>query len=283
MEDRQIIEKLTLLKSITPRQDWAFSAKSQLMSLPASGLSRKRWQAGQIEVSNPSTRLGIYNILGELVLGIRPACYRLALAGRYFQKPAFAFAGLLLVVGTGLVLQISSSSLPGDLLYSVKPAREQMEFAFSPSKDRAFVQLELTQRRLDELKQVTAQNRTKDLAAAIKGYQNRVSQVSGALPGLVDQNPRVALQAGRTLLALQKEKLELEQVLGTSIGENDSLAEATKLVVESELKDLGTRTLNKEQTALVAEAIKASEAGNYDTALEFLLKVGPVQGGEIST
>jgi len=32
MEDRQIIEKLTLLKSVTPRQDWVFSAKSWLMS-----------------------------------------------------------------------------------------------------------------------------------------------------------------------------------------------------------------------------------------------------------
>ena len=260
MQDRQIIEKLTLLKSITPRQDWVFSAKSRILdSRPSTSL----------RISNPSTRLGIYNILGELVL-----------AARYFEKPAFAFAGLLLVVGAGLVLQVSSSSLPGDILYSLKPAQEQMEFAFSPSKDRAFVQIELTQRRLDELKQVTAQNRTKDLAAAIKGYQNSVSQVSQALPGLVDQNPRVALDAGRALLELQKEKLELEQVLGTSIGENESLAEATKLVVESELKDLKTRTLNEEQTALVSEAVAASEAGEYETALEFLLKVGSTQSTE---
>ena len=260
MEDRQIIEKLTLLKSVTPRQDWVFSAKSQILdSRPSTSL----------RISNPSTRLGIYNILGELVL-----------AARYFEKPAFAFAGLLLVVGAGLVLQVSSSSLPGDILYSLKPAQEQMEFAFSPSKDRAFVQIELTQRRLDELKQVTAQNRTKDLAAAIKGYQNSVSQVSQALPGLVDQNPRVALDAGRALLELQKEKLELEQALGTSIGENESLAEATKLVVESELKDLKTRTLNEEQTALVSEAVAASEAGEYETALEFLLKVGSTQSTE---
>lgn len=256
MEDRQIIEKLTLLKNITPRQDWVFSVKSKLMSSPfdsAQGLRRSLAS----------------RILGELVLGIQ-----------HFEKPAFAFAGLLLMVGVGLALQISSSSLPGDLLYSVKPAREQMEFAFSPSKDRAFVQLELTQRRLDELKQVTAQNRTKDLAAAIKGYQNRVSQISQALPGLVDQTPRVALQAGRALLELQKEKLELEKVLGTSIGENDSLAEATRLVVESELKDLKTRTLNEEQTALVSAAIAASEAGEYETALEFLLKVGSTQSAE---
>lgn len=255
MEDRQIIEKLTLLKSVTPRQDWVFSAKSRLMSQMGS--------SSYLQGSLTS------RILGELVLGIR-----------YFEKPAFAFAGLLLVVGAGLVLQVSSSSLPGDLLYSLKPAQEQVEFAFSPSKERAFVQIEITQRRLDELKQVTAQNRTKDLAAAIKGYQNSVSQVSQTLPGLVDQNPRVALQAGRALLEIQKEKLELEQALGTSIGENDSLAEAAKLVVESELKDLKTRTLNEEQTALVSEAVAASEAGEYETALEFLLKVGSTQSTE---
>ena len=260
MQDRQIIEKLTLLKSITPRQDWVFSAKSLLMS-----------QIGVDNLAEPRILQGgiVSRIMGELVL-----------AARYFEKPAFAFAGLLLVVGAGLVLQVSSSSLPGDILYSLKPAQEQMEFAFSPSKDRAFVQIELTQRRLDELKQVTAQNRTKDLAAAIKGYHNSVSQVSQALPGLVDQNPRVALDAGRALLELQKEKLELEQVLGTSIGENESLAEATKLVVESELKDLKTRTLNEEQTALVSEAVAASEAGEYETALEFLLKVGSTQSTE---
>ena len=269
MQDRQIIEKLTLLKSITPRQDWVFSAKSRILdSRPSTSL----------RISNPSTRLGIYNILGELVLG--STHFVLRLRSGLSEKPAFAFAGLLLVVGAGLVLQVSSSSLPGDILYSLKPAREQMEFAFSPGKDRAFVQIELTQRRLDELKQVTAQNRTKDLAAAIKGYQNSVSQVSQALPGLVDQNPRVALDAGRALLELQKEKLELEQVLGTSIGENESLAEATKLVVESELKDLKTRTLNEEQTALVSEAVAASEAGEYETALEFLLKVGSTQSAQ---
>ncbi len=257
IEDRQIIEKLTLLKSIAPRQDWVLSVKSQVMSQMDSSLQ-----------GSLASR-----ILGELVLGIR-----------YFEKPAFAFAGLMLVVGASLALQISAGSLPGDPLYSLKSTREQMEFALSPSKDRAFVQLELAQRRLDELKQVTAQNRTKDLAVAIKGYQSRVSEVSQALPGLMDQQPRVALRAGKALLALQKEKSELERVLGTSIGEgeNDSLAEATKTVVESELKDLKTRTLNEEQIALVAEAINASETGNYDTALEFLLKVGPALGGEIS-
>ncbi|MBI4122988.1 MAG: hypothetical protein HY458_01325 [Parcubacteria group bacterium] len=262
MEHRQTIEKLNLLKSITPRQDWVFSVKSQVMS-----------QIGVNSLVEPRILQGSLasRILGELVL-----------ATRYFEKPAFAFAGLMLVVGVSLALQISSSSLPGDPLYSVKSTREQVEFALSPSKDRAFVQLELAQRRLDELKQVTAQNRTKDLAAAIKGYQSRVSEVSQALPGLVDQEPRVALQAGKVLLELQKERSKLERVLGTSIGEgeNDSLAEATRVVVESELKDLETRTLNEEQAALVSKAVAASEAGEYETALEYLLKVGSTKSGD---
>ena len=111
MQDRQIIEKLTLLKSITPRQDWVFSAKSRILdSRPSTSL----------RISNPSTRLGIYNILGELVLGSRN--FALRLQSGLSEKPAFAFAGLLLVVGAGLVLQVSSSSLPGDILYSLKPA-----------------------------------------------------------------------------------------------------------------------------------------------------------------
>jgi hypothetical protein len=263
MDDRQIIEKITLLKSIAPRQDWALSAKNQILA-HVDNLTESRILQGGVAS----------RILGELASGFR-----------YLEKPAFAFAGLMLLVGTGLVVQLSAGSLPGDILYSVKSMREQTQLAFSPSQDRALVQLQLARLRLDELKQVTQQNRTKDLAAAIKGYKDQVSQVFQAMPGLIQQKPQTALAVGRTILALQKERSELEQALGTSIGddENADLKEATRLVVESELKDLATRTLNEEQTALVAEAVKASEAGNYDTALEFLLKVGPVQGGETST
>ena len=264
MEERQIVEKLTLLKNITPRQDWVLSVKSQVMShMAVDNSTKSRILQGGF----------VFNILGEL-----------ASAARYFEKPAFAFAGLLLIVGGGVVLQVSAGSLPGDPLYSIKSAREQIELALSSSNERPFVQLELAQRRLDELKQVTEQNRTKDLAAAIKGYQKRVSQVSQAIPGLVGQNPGTALLAGKTILQLKKDKQELERALGTTFGEaeNADLTEATRLVVESELKDLKTRTLNEPQMQLMMEAEIAYEAGEYDASLEYLLKVGPVLSGENS-
>lgn len=248
MDDKEIIAKISLLKEIKPRQDWVILTRSRIVELESQKIdlaSRKRpiW--------------GIVDFISALRY--------------YLEKPAFVMPFLALSVSAGLVWQMSSKSLPGDTLYLVKAAVERVPFTFSSEEEKPFLQLELTQKRLDDLKKIAeSNNKVKNLPSAIEEFEANVSEVSKSLASIVENQPEKALQAGREIVQLQKEKSEIEKILGTTIGgeETQELEDATKLLVENELADLETRLLTAEQQELFEVAKAAYEAGDYQTALE---------------
>lgn len=90
----------------------------------------------------------------------------------FFARPAFAFASLLLVLGSGwAVADAAESALPGEILYSVKVS------VVEPLKERILVspgaktqwQVERAKRRLEEAEQLAQQDRlTPQLAQQVK-------------------------------------------------------------------------------------------------------------------
>lgn len=237
--EKDLITKLSRLKEIEPRNSWVLFAKT---SIP----NEANKEIGQ----NPSL---IYKI-GHLVSYVR-----------YLERPAYIFAVLAFVVFGGIGYKVSQNSLPGDPLYSV---RSIIEKATTGSDSSAT--FKVAERRLADLRRVVEGNKVKNLASATEEFNLSVAEVSRGLLALVENEPEKALQASRELVQLQKGKAQIEQILGATIGEEETsgLKSATKILVESELNDLLKRSLTNEQEVLLKEAIGAYQTENYQIALE---------------
>ena len=242
MEEKDLIQKLTLLKEVKPRENWVIFAKSRILE--------QNLNLAQEEVGQESLGSRVGHFVSYL---------------RYLEKPAFVFTALAFVVLGGVGYKISQNSLPGDALY---PVRSVIEKATTGSD--ALASLEVAQRRLEDLKRVVEENKVKNLSQATQEFNLRVAEVSKGLLQLVENEPDKALQASRELVQLQKGKAQIEQILGAAIGkkETSKLTSATKILVEAELNDLVERTLTNEQEELLEEAIAAYQAEDYEAALE---------------
>lgn len=238
--------KLTLLKEVKPKENWVLFAKRNILA------------PNNAELYAEPRRSGVGHFVSYI---------------QYFEKairqarakPAFVFAALAFVVFGGIGYKLSQNSLPGDALYSVRSVIEKATTGSDPSAS-----LEVAQRRLEDLRKVVEGNKVKNLPSATKDFNQSVSEVSKKLLALVENEPEKALQLSRKLVQLQKGKAQIEQILGAVIGEEEALelTNATKVLVEAELNDLGERTLTDKQEELLLEAIAAYEEGDYMLALE---------------
>lgn len=250
MDEKELISKLSALKNVQPRSEWVLLTKQRILS----------------EESIPQP-MPLPEHAGPSIMGQIASVFRyLAL-----EKPAFGVIGLalLMVVGIGLS---AVNSVPGETLYSLKSAMEKAQLSLVPQKD-GVQELQVAQRRLDDLKKVVETNKVQNLSPAIKEFETSVSGASKSLVKITEKEPQKALQAGKDILQLQKEKERLEQVLGTSLGveETKELTNATKRLVEIELDNLTTRTLTDTQLKIFIEAKAAYEEGNYNLALEHII------------
>jgi len=244
MTDQEFKAKISLLNNVKPREDWVLLTKKQIL--------------GETIVFKP--KIESFSLLSDIV-----ATFKVAIA-----KPALVMPIIALIVVGGVILQLSVSTLPGDALYPVKVALSKAKISLLTSNDaKLLAQIDLAQSSLDDLKRAAQENRVKNLASAIQVFEDNISVASKEIQELVENQSSGALQVAMEVVQLQKDKVVVEQILGTAIG-NDSgeFESAVKLLVESELSDLQERSLTDAQEALVVEAQKSYEAGDYESALE---------------
>lgn len=247
MEDKELIAKLSHLKEIKPRKEWILLTRQRIIGnhLPSQIGLRKNTFWGMIE------RV-------------------LEFMGGYAEKPAFVIPVLTCLVTGGALWQGATKSLPGDVLYPLREAVEQVPLRFSVDKVGSSQAFALAQQRLSDLKVVAEKNKVKNLPSAIQEFEANASKVSEEFLQIVENQPEKALQASRQMVQLQKEKLEVEKILGTKIGEEreEEIENATRKIVEYELTYLETRSLTDEQKESFESAKTAAEQGDYATALE---------------
>lgn len=238
MKEEEIIEKLTLLKEIKPREDWAVLSRNKIMGVDSE----------PIRLKDQRKILDIVHFFKYI---------------RYIEKPVVVIPLLAVFVVGGIAVEQTRSSLPGDILYPVRTSLEQTQ---------KFDSIELAQFRLADLREVVEANRVKNLPSTIREFEMSVAKASRSLTELVEKEPEKALQVGREIVQLQKEKLEIEQILGTKIGEGQEaeLINSARKIVEYELVYLETRSLTEEQEKLFESAKTAAEQENYAAALEII-------------
>ena len=237
MTEAQFISKIRLLKAIKPRKNWVVLTKKQIFGEEPAG----KW---------------------NLVLDIFPRLF-------FRWQPVAVFAVLLLGAFT-----FAQSSLPGDLLYSVKKITEQTQKPFVPEKE---FNIKIVNNRLDDLAKVAQSNSTKNLAPAINEYKASVSEVAKNLTNEeTKKNPQELKKIVKEVQNIEKKTAEVES-LGMVVGENIDLDSALVELIRLQVQDLEKRTLNQEQIKSIGDIKADIEAGKYSDALEKILELNQNQ------
>jgi len=233
MTEKEIIEKLLKLKEIKPDSEWVALTKKQILAENA--IEEKK-------------------------------------SFSYFLFPVF-FSRMRVVLGTGLALLLifvtfnfSQNSLPGDFLYPVKKITEKAQSFFLPEKELSTVQLDLANKRLEELDKIAQNNQVEKIAPAINEFQSNISQASKNLAKLKAVNKEVVEKS----VKLVEKKEKIEKVLGANI-DTSEYENALKKLVESQINDLENRTLSDKQKEVLEKVKSDFEKGNYSQALEEIL------------
>jgi hypothetical protein len=217
--EREVIEKIKVLKQIKPEKKWVFLTK-------------------------------------EKILGKEPIFFP-------FLRPAFA--GLLFIL---ILFGLSFTSLPGEPFYLIKKIIERGQTVFVPEEEKPKLELELANKRLEELSKIAERNDVKKLAPAINEAKESVAQ---ATKNLV-KSKKVDREIAKKTLELEKKKQEVEKVLGTKITE-EGTEDPTKLVAKYLIEDFENRTLTEDQKQILEKAKEYFENGDFAKVLELLLLI----------
>ena len=228
MTEKELIGKIRELRQIQPRKDWVSLTKSQ--------------------------------VLGESARG------RASVSFFPFWKPALAT-----VTAFGIlfgVFSFAQNSLPGDILYSIKKITEKSQAVFVSEKELPKYNLEIANKRLDELTEIAQTNQVKKLAPAISEFQGNISEAAKSLAKVKGQDvEKIVAQTKK----LEENTKKVEEVLATKIlsqETEESLISFYKTQAEMLINDLGNQTLTEEKEEILNQMKKLFEEEKYLETLE---------------
>jgi len=230
MDEKTLIGKIEILRQIRPRKNWVV-------------LTKKR-------------------ILGEerTLAGLFLDSFRL-FQGLFFQY-RLALASLVLLFVLGGTFAFAQKSLPGEPLFVIKKMTEKTRAVFVSEKERPKVQLELANKRLEDLAKIAETNDVRKLAPAIDEFQANVSEAAKNLTKAKTVGKDIILQTQE----LEKNKEKIEKTLATQIG-TEELENVYKDLAEQQIKDLENSSLTESQEKILEEAKEYFEAGDYSNSL----------------
>lgn len=245
MAEKDLIAKIRELRQIRPRKDWVFLTKQEILGP---------------EELKPS--------LGSQILSIFPS---------FNYKPIFATITLLVVL-TGL-FGFTQNSLPGDLLYPIKRVIEKSQAVFVSEENKPNLNLELANKRLEELSRIAQTNQVKKLAPALKEYQASLAEAAKniAQVAATTSDASIIKKIAGQIQKLEENREKLEKTYGIAGLETEEETNPTKVIVEWLIKDLEERTLTEEQQLLFEGARESYLAGDYNLALEEIIKLSEPQ------
>jgi len=218
MTDTNLVRKIQLLKEIRPRKDWVLLTKSQILGKEPSSIEQF------------STFLRVF----------------------FRFKPAFATLVVLVILGGSFGL--AQNSLPGDLIYPLKKITERGQAVFVSESELPKYNLEIANKRLEELTRIAQTNQVKKLAPAISEFQASVSKAAQNLAKI--KEPEKGYEAGKTVVVeikkLEENKQKIE-TFGVVIGDAEEIENVMCQLVERDIKNLGTLLEGQQESLRKAE------------------------------
>ena len=150
MTEKELIHNLKELKEIKPRKDWVV-------------LTRSRILAQAEEEPRIAAEFGsVFSVFR----------YKLALA------PVLS---VMIIIG---LFGFAQSTMPGDFFFQFKKMTETVQVGFSSSLEKPKVQLQLANKRLEELGRIAESNQVANLEPAIREFQASLVQATQDLSAI---------------------------------------------------------------------------------------------------
>lgn len=241
MTEKEFIAKIQQLKEIKPSQDWVVLTKNQIL--------------GEAFQKNFSWHWHIFPRF-------------------FFLKPVRVSASIFAALVFFGAFGFAQNSLPGDFLFSVKRAGENGQMAFVSDENKLNAQLELANKRLEELNRIAKANQPKKIATAIKEFKASTAKAVENLDKVnLEENPQLAKDIVAQIQRIETGKKEMA-TLGVVIGDDEELnsidiidIKMTKELVTRVINDLGKSTLTDNQQEILKVAKENFEKGDYSAAL----------------
>jgi hypothetical protein len=241
MTEKQLISQIKKLKCIKPRKEWVVLSKQTIL------------REEPVEA-----RSSVF--INELFTGIR-----FIFSHKYAFSPIVA---VLVLVGT---FGFAQNSIPGDLLFPVKKITEKTQNMFILSQEGLSKRnLEIVNKRLDELTKVAQSNSAKNLSPAINEYQASVSEVARAITKKgVEKSPEKVKDILEEVKQIEERTSGIKS-LGVEIGENVELDTLLVQMISGQLEELNKKALTMEEMQIMVSVKEDLESGSYAEACDKL-------------
>lgn len=237
MNDKQLIAKLQELRQIKPSQNWVVSLKRDI-------------------VGESTTRSTIFEILPGL-----------------FSQKKLAFAAVAVFVVLVGLFGFAQNTAPGDFLFPIKKIAEQSQGALLTGVEQSKYNLEIANRRLEDLANIIESNKTNKIAPAVQEVKETINEIANNLPKNAANFREIAVGVKK----IQETKRTVETLGVVMVEESDKLNDALAPLVENEIKVLDklskAETLTLEQEIRLVEVKSHYKKGEYTAALEKILLI----------
>ncbi|MFH1894659.1 MAG: DUF5667 domain-containing protein [Patescibacteria group bacterium] len=234
MQEKELIGKIKELRNIKPSQNWVSFTKAKVLGEEP----KVNW-------------LSVLEFFPRLV----------------YKHSKLAFASLIIFGFVAGAFGFAQGALPGDPTYTLKRVSEKISLAFISENDLPYAQLELANKRLEELNTIAQTNQVKKIAPAVQEFQANISKAVKDLANV--QNIDIDTIVSKTK-KIQENRQKIES-LGIIIGDTPDLDNVLLEMIQSQIKDLQVSSLTDEQKTVFARAVADFEAGNYSDSLEKIL------------
>lgn len=234
MREKDLIGKIRLLRQIKPSKDWVILTKSKIFEE-------------------------------------EPKISPFAFLFQFRLKPALAGVLSFLII-FGIVTQ-TQNALPGEKLYSIKKITEKVRTAFVSEKEKPKAGLDLAEKRLEELDEITQKNLVKNLSTGIREYKLAKNEVNKEVSNLKNKSTNEAIRIAKDMAPGIKIINEREEKIFASleIKPEETVEPAIKVIIELLIQDVKKATLTDEQKIDLEKIEEYYNNGDYQAALELYL------------
>lgn len=249
MNDHELISKLKALKSIEPDENWLVFMRERLLSdSPFTVRSLNLYKSETVKSAKMPMDGSNFSKLGL------NSFFRL-----FSNQAAFALSiALFVITSSYFTVNASMASIPGDALYPVKIASEDLAFTVAAEKDKPKIYVEQAGKRLEELDKLShklsdvgQQDKVENLVKEYKGRINKANaqfadmknrseklEAARAINRQTEKYPEALEKAANNLSTAVKEKIKSEVVSAISSTEKVN-TQALMVIVEADSKDDG--------------------------------------------
>ena len=165
----------------------------------------------------------------------QPTAPRLPLRRRSFALAMASLVAVVLVLGSAV--SASAASVPGDVLYPVKRATEQVRLALTPDGQQVDLHLEFARQRLQELN--VLQERGEVSEELLVEISNETALVLDRVPTLPQERQQIVLMS---LTDFQDQQVKILEVMASS-AQGEAQTKVMNALADSATKQQQAKTL----------------------------------------